>query len=78
MAGAAAPGLPARPALQAAARASGLRVDHYALAIRAVALWGVYVFSQTRPSLFLMQVAFLLFAVNVLVAGVLSLANTLG
>jgi serine/threonine-protein kinase len=56
----------------------GFGLTTYALAIHAVALWGVYVFSQTRPSLFLMQVAFLLFAVNVLVAGVLSLANTLG
>jgi serine/threonine-protein kinase len=56
----------------------GFGLTAYALAIHAVALWGVYVFSQAHPSLLLMQVAFLLFAVNVLVAGTLSLANTLG
>lgn len=56
----------------------GFGLTVYALAIHGVALWGAYVFSQTHPTLLLMQVAFLLFAVNVLVAGMLSLANSLG
>jgi hypothetical protein len=50
----------------------------YAMALHAVGLWGLIVFGTGRPDSLAAIVAFVLFAVNVFVAGVLSLANTLG
>jgi hypothetical protein len=61
---------------QRAFRGFGLAV--YALAVHGIAIWGVVVFSTSRPNPPLAIVAFVLFAVNVFVAGVLSLVNTLG
>jgi serine/threonine-protein kinase len=50
----------------------------YAMVLHAVGLWGLIVFGTGRPDSLAAIVAFVLFAVNVFVAGVLSLANTLG
>jgi hypothetical protein len=50
----------------------------YALVLHAVGLWGLVVFGATRPDSLAAVVAFVLFAVNVFVAGALALANTLG
>jgi hypothetical protein len=57
-------------------QAFGLLV--YALVLHGVGLWGLVVFGTGRPDSLTAIVAFVLFAVNVFVAGVLSLANTLG
>jgi serine/threonine-protein kinase len=56
----------------------GLGLILYALAVNGVALWGVLVFGASRPDASLAMVAYALYTVNVLVAGILSLANTLG
>jgi serine/threonine-protein kinase len=50
----------------------------YSLAVHAVAIWGILVFADGRPNAPLAITAFVLFAVNVFMAGVLSLANMLG
>jgi serine/threonine-protein kinase len=50
----------------------------YSLAVHAIAIWGILVFADGRPNASLAITAFVLFAVNVFVAGMLSLANTLG
>jgi hypothetical protein len=57
---------------------NGFGLVVYALSVHAIAIWGILVFSDSRPNAPLAIVAFLLFAVNAFVAGVLSLANTLG
>ena len=50
----------------------------YAVVLHVVGLWGMVVFGATRPDSLAAIIAFVLFAVNVFVAGVLALANTLG
>ncbi len=56
----------------------GFGLTIYALAVHGIAIWGLYVFGTSRPSAPLAITAFVIFAVNVFVAGVLSLFNTLG
>jgi hypothetical protein len=57
---------------------NGFGLVVYSLAVHAIAVWGVTVFSDGRPNAPLAIIAFVLFAVNVFAAGVLALANTLG
>jgi hypothetical protein len=57
---------------------NGVGLVIYSLAVHAIAIWGILVFTDGRPNAPLAITAFVLFAVNVFVAGVLSLANTLG
>ena len=57
---------------------NGVGLVIYSLAVHAIAIWGILVFSDGRPNAPLAVTAFVLFAVNVFVAGVLSLANALG
>jgi hypothetical protein len=57
-------------------QAFGLLV--YGMVLHAVGLWGLIVFGTGRPDSLTAVVAFVLFSVNVFVAGVLALANTLG
>jgi eukaryotic-like serine/threonine-protein kinase len=56
----------------------GFALTVYSLTVNGIGVWGALVFSQSRPNPQLAIVAFALFAVNVLIAGILSLANTLG
>jgi hypothetical protein len=57
---------------------NGFGLVVYALSVHIIAIWGILVFSDGRPNTPLAIIAFLLFAVNAFVAGVLSLVNTLG
>jgi tRNA A-37 threonylcarbamoyl transferase component Bud32 len=50
----------------------------YSLAVNGVAVWGALVFAQSRPNPSLAIMAYTLYTVNILIAGILSLANTLG
>ncbi|MBF6591546.1 MAG: hypothetical protein IVW57_13610, partial [Ktedonobacterales bacterium] len=50
----------------------------YTLAVHAVAVWGATVFIGAQANSMLAVIAFLLFGVNVLVVGALSIANLLG
>jgi hypothetical protein len=57
---------------------NGFGLVLYSVAVHAIAVWGITVFSDGRPNAPLAIIAFVLFAVNVFAAGVLALANTLG
>jgi serine/threonine-protein kinase len=57
---------------------NGFGLVVYSLAVHAGGIWGILVFSESRPNAPLAIVAFMIFAVNVLVAGIASVANTLG
>ncbi|HEV2238281.1 MAG TPA: zinc ribbon domain-containing protein, partial [Ktedonobacterales bacterium] len=49
----------------------------YSLAVHAGGIWGIFVFSESRPNAPLAVVAFMIFAVNVFVGGIASVTNTL-
>jgi predicted Ser/Thr protein kinase len=50
----------------------------YSLVLHSVGLWGLIVFGTGQPNSLAAVIAFVLFSVNVFIAGALSLANTLG
>ncbi len=56
----------------------GFGLTVYSLAVHGIGIWGLYVFGTNLPNASLAVVAFVLFAVNVFVAGILAVANTLG
>jgi tRNA A-37 threonylcarbamoyl transferase component Bud32 len=56
----------------------GFGLTLYSLAVHGIAIWGYFVFDTSRPNASLAIIAFVLFAVNVFVAGLLALINTLG
>lgn len=56
----------------------GFGLIAYTVLVHAVAIWGATVFASAQGNATLAIVAFILFGVNVLVVGILSIANTLG
>jgi serine/threonine-protein kinase len=56
----------------------GFGLTVYSLAVNGVALWGALVFGASRPNALLAIVAYTLYTINILVAGILAVANTLG
>lgn len=56
----------------------GVGLFVYTLAVHGVAVWGATIFASTQANATLAVVAFMLFGINVLVVGMLSVANLLG
>ncbi|HEX6818810.1 MAG TPA: hypothetical protein VF120_10575, partial [Ktedonobacterales bacterium] len=58
-------------------KVQGTGLAIYTLVVHGVAIWGATIFAATQNNALLATIAFLLFGINVLVVGILSVVNVL-